>query len=125
MHIRLVTLGFLAGLLVILGCGERTYKVHGTVNFDGKPVENGTIVFEAGDGGAGVASSGIKNGAYELQSKVGKKKVIISAFRTRPGTEKDVQPSVDEYIPKKYNVETTLFKDVAATDNRFDFNLEK
>ena len=125
MHMRIVAAGFVVAMLLVAGCGERTYKVSGTVTFDGKPVENGTIVFEAADSGAGLANSGIKDGKFELQSKIGKKKVVISAFRTRPGTEKDVQPSVDEYIPRKYNLETTLFKDVAATDNQFDFNLEK
>lgn len=121
---RIMTVGA-AVILLTAGCGERTYKVSGTVTFDGKPVETGSIAFEAADGGAGVAASGIRNGKYELQSKAGQKKVIISAFRVRPGTENEPQPAVDEYIPKKYNVETELIKEVMATDNRFDFELKK
>jgi hypothetical protein len=124
MHLRIVAAGFVVAMLLVAGCGERTYKVSGTVNFDGKPVENGTIVFEAADG-AGLANAGISNGKYELHSKIGKKKVVISAFRKVPGTEKDQQPPLEAYLPAKYNTESTLFREVTATDNRFDFNLEK
>lgn len=112
-------------LLMAAGCGEREYKVTGMVTFDGKPIENGSIVFESAEGGAGLANAGISNGKYELQSKVGKKKVIISANRVRPGTEKDIQPSYDAYIPTKYNTDSELTKEVMPTENRFDFDLKK
>ncbi|MCI0456927.1 MAG: hypothetical protein L0Z62_08110 [Gemmataceae bacterium] len=111
--------------LTLAGCGDGTHSVSGTVSFDGQPVETGTIVFEAADGGPGLASSGIKNGKYELRSKAGKKKVVITAFRPKPGTEKDPQPATEEYIPAKYNTESTLTKEVVAGENKFDFDLKK
>jgi hypothetical protein len=106
--------------LICTSCGERTYKVSGTVTFEGAVVENGSIVFDDADGGPGNHSSGITNGKYELFSKVGKKKVVISARKIRPGTENDPQPVMEEYIPVKYNVETTLVKEVMPAENRFD-----
>jgi hypothetical protein len=115
-----------AALLAALGCGgERTYKVAGTVTLEGKPVAQGSIVFESDSGGPGVFSSGIVAGKYELQAKVGKKKVIISAYRTRPGTENEPQPAIDEYIPARYNTKTELVREVMPADNHFDFALKK
>ena len=106
-------------------CGERTYKVSGIVTFEGVPIETGSIVFDDADGGPGTFSSGITKGKYELFSKVGKKKIAISARKIRPGTENDPQPVSEEYIPAKYNNETELRKDVLPAENRFDFELKK
>src|SRR5262245_60115494 len=125
MSARITALCTICLALALAGCGDGTHPVSGTVSFDGQPVGTGTIVFEAADGGPGLASSGIKDGKYELRSKAGKKKGVITAFRTKPGTEKDPQTATEEYIPEKYNTKSELTKEVAAGDNKFDFDLKK
>jgi hypothetical protein len=126
MRARFITLCATVVLLTIAGCGDGTHSVSGTVTFEGKPVSTGSITFEAADGGPGVASSGIKDGKYELRSKAGKKKVVITAFRPKPGAEKDPQPPTEEYIPEKYNTKSELTAEVTAGgENRFNFDLKK
>jgi hypothetical protein len=126
MALRVAITAFTLVLVALAGCGEPTYKVTGTVQFEGKPIENGSIAFESADGGPGVASSGITKGKYELQSKAGKKKVLILARRVRPGTENDPQPAMEEFIPARYNSESELFREVkAGVENRVDFELKK
>jgi hypothetical protein len=128
MSVRIMSVWAVFVVMCLAGCGggEKTYKVSGTVTFDGKPVESGTISFESAAGGAGVASSGITGGKYELQSKAGKKKVQITASRPLPGKEKEPTPPMESYIPVKYNTMTELTKEVSASaENRFDFDLKK
>jgi len=61
-------------LVLLVGCGKSSYKLSGTVTFDGKPVPEGEIVFmpdpEAGNRGPGVLAE-IKNGRYELPLEKG------------------------------------------------------
>ncbi len=126
MSARITTLCAIFVLLAVVGCGEKIYTVSGTVSYDGKPVENGNIVFEAADGGPGLASGGIKDGKYTLQSKPGKKKVAITGYRPKAGSDpKDPQPPTEEYIPAKYNIKSELTKEVTSGENRFDFDLPK
>jgi hypothetical protein len=78
----------LSMLLIVLasGCGgEGKVRVSGSVTLDGNPVNNGSIIFEAADGGPGAFSGGIIEGAYELRSTPGSKKVRISAYGSSGG----------------------------------------
>jgi hypothetical protein len=61
---RQASLTALALLLFVpvIGCGKGKSDVSGTVNLDGKPVADGTIVFHPTDGVA--VSAGIKDGKY-------------------------------------------------------------
>jgi hypothetical protein len=56
-------------LVALLGCGKPSYKLSGTVTYDGKPVPAGEIVFmpdpDSGNRGPGVLAE-IKDGRYEL-----------------------------------------------------------
>src|SRR5262245_19878905 len=108
---RITTLCAAFVLLAVAGCGERTYPVSGRVTFEGKPIESGSIIFEAADGGPGMASGGIQNGKYELKSKVGKKKVSIEAIRNKP-KEVDPQRALEQYIPPQYNIQSKLTAEV-------------
>ena len=80
-----------AGVLLVclaacLGCGTSLATVEGTVTFDGKPVESGSIVFEPADGAGPSAGGQIQNGKYKLAGEAGvmpgKKVVRITAIRS-------------------------------------------
>lgn len=79
-------------LLLILGCGDgtglaRRYKVSGTVNYKGAPLEKGTITFAPVDPNVAQAATGqIEGGSYSLTTAVdgdgalpGEYKVTISS----------------------------------------------
>ena len=98
-------------------------QVHGRVTLDAQPVVHAAIVFEpqhvAGRQSLGVTDA---NGKYVLHyirdetgAAIGKNTVRISTQRTNdPAT---------ETLPKRYNQETTLVREVKAGDNEIDFEL--
>ncbi|WP_232056181.1 hypothetical protein [Tuwongella immobilis] len=70
-------------LLVGVGCDSGTgptAKVKGTVNFNGKPVADGYIVFRPADGKGVDAGGAILDGSYSLSAvPVGQKVVVITS----------------------------------------------
>lgn len=77
--IRLALLFFMAA--PASGCGEAT-RVGGTVTYEGKPVENGRIVFLPADGQGPSAGGEIVGGQYEVRNLTpGRKTVQITATR--------------------------------------------
>lgn len=123
----------LAAAMVLAGCGGGSsgpplYEVSGTVMFDGKPVEDGRIVFRKTDGDKRAFSGEIKEGSYELTTEAGKMEVVIRASRIIPGkfdnSNGTPEPVGEMYIPAKYNSKTTLTKEVSDSgSNEFDFEL--
>jgi hypothetical protein len=135
--------------VMIVGCGggdtgpPRT-RVSGQVTFDSKPVEKGTIEFTPIDGTAGDPAQGaIEAGKYDLPAATGpavkgRYKVSISALRPAAGkplmnpfeavgvpAPKSLQ-QMQNYIPAKYNVQSTLTATISedSSKNHFDFALE-
>jgi len=117
------------GLVVaaVGGCGRsgpERVVVSGTVTYQGKPVEDGQIRFVPAKGTEAPMSGGpIKDGKYAVDMKggvpVGTHKVQILAHRFPPESLKILEtlppdatelemPPREQYIPKKYNVNTTL-----------------
>ncbi len=87
-----------AGLLVAAGCGgeDNKTKVSGSVTFNGKPVDDGYIVFRAADGKGGEAGAPIAGGKYNLSASPGPKIVLVTS-----GTHPDVaQPLTSEDASK-------------------------
>jgi hypothetical protein len=120
------TLVLLLGIAILPGCGKGDRPplgtVHGRITLDGKPLSGARIGFVPKE--AGRESSGITDaeGNYELKylrdamgAKVGGHKVSISTAHDRART--------TETVPAKYNVNSTLEKQVAAGDNVIDFEL--
>lgn len=114
-------------LLTLAGCGggPREYGVHGTVTFDGQPVEKGEIRFlpagtqEAAYGGA------IENGKFECKVTEGQKRVEITATREAATPAPDGLPDYVSYIPAEYNTQSTLKAEVKPSgDNTFTFDLK-
>ncbi|OWK37556.1 hypothetical protein FRUB_06676 [Fimbriiglobus ruber] len=122
----------LAGLLACAasGCGPSGPKmvpVSGEVTFNGKPVETGDILFMPAEGHAAPEGGRIVNGRYECTCVPGKKRVEVRATREIPGTSDSMRggrPRVEDYVPRQFNVDTTLTADVpAAGSNSINFPL--
>ena len=125
-------LGMILGcaLLAALGCQEKpppTFAVSGNVTFKGHPLPDGEIVF-VGDDGKASDPAPVKQGKYTAQVTAGSKKVRIRAARIKEGGAKDAMGAAvpEDYLPAKYNTETTLSADVVAgAANVIDFPLEE
>jgi hypothetical protein len=118
-----------SGLIVAAGgcdTGPRLSPVTGTVTLDGAPVPEGDILFTPADPNLSPEAGKIKDGKYEIKSREGKMKVQINASKIVPGAAKGAmgEDVATEYIPSKYNTQTTLSADVKAGPNTFDFPLE-
>jgi hypothetical protein len=113
------------------GCGgpsgPPTYEVSGLVTWDGAPLPEGDIIFTTVDRSVVPDVGTIRVGAYRLRAQPGKKRVSIRASKLVPGSKGAMnEPIFDNYIPDRYNAETTLTADVTADGpNRFDFALTK
>ena len=115
-------------LLLVPGCGRsgpRTYRVSGTVTFNGKPVGEGDIVFIPEDSTLGPDAARIIGGKYVAETKEGPCRVEISAVEIGPDTPRiDGAPIATNYLPERYNVHSELSVDVEPNHrNVFDFEL--
>jgi hypothetical protein len=126
-------------LVVLQGCGGgvRFAPVTGKVTLDGKPVVKAVVTFnplpQPGSDIAGDSASGTtdENGQYTLKSyvkgdwkdgaQVGKHKVTISLQGSRGEGDRTI---IWEKLPKNYNRETELTRDVNAGSNQIDFDLK-
>jgi hypothetical protein len=125
---------FLLGAAVATGCGGGggTGDVSGTVTYDGKPVEQGSISFVPADGKGPSAGGAIKDGKYEA-SKVpaGTAKVIINGAKVTGKKKMYDDPAApyvqtaSELLPAKYNEATELRYDVRSGAQTKDFDLAK
>ena len=70
----------------------------------------------------------VKEGRYEARVTAGMKRVRIRAAQIKEGGARDAMglPVPEDYLPARYNTETTLRADVVAGGpNVFDFPLEE
>ncbi len=137
------------------GAGTGTASLSGSVTLDGEPLAEGTIQLRPTGGAAGVGgTSDITNGSYSIPVgsglDPGAHSVVIMAMR--PATPEEMakqaqdinmdEPEAGEeeeedavtpeppspmtqYLPAKYNSQTTLTADIVAGENTKDFPLEK
>ena len=127
-----------ACLAVCLGCGSGQVAVEGTVNYDGQPIPEGTIIFESVDGRGGAGSAKIEAGQYKFSGDAttlpGEKIVRIRAVRktgrqieagspSPPGTMVD---QIEPYLPAIYaSRQSPLRCELAAGETkRQDFELK-
>src|SRR5690349_10223654 len=77
---RAVSLGvFGLAVLVMIGCdGNRKADIGGTVKYDGKLIDDGSIAFYPADGKGTSEGGSIKNGQYSARVPIGNMKVTIS-----------------------------------------------
>jgi hypothetical protein len=100
--------------------------VSGTVTYDGKPMEEGEIIFVAADNSTTPSAVRIENGVYHLRVIPGKKKVRITASRKVPGKGPMGEDFIyQSYIPARYNDQTVLEAEVVlGAANTFRFQLD-
>lgn len=126
--------------LFVLGCGSDEVQLGGAVTFDGQSIPKGEVFFMPTGPGLRQATAKIIDGHYEMLHKEalvpGKYKVRVTAFRPvensppRQAPAKDeldpsaeVFPLLEQYLPEKYNVKTTLELEVVAGQFAYDFDL--
>jgi hypothetical protein len=75
---------FVLAVLFAVGCdGDNSATVKGAVQFDGKPVAEGSINFVPVDGKTKTAGGSIKDGKYDTRVPVGLMKVFINAPKAK------------------------------------------
>ena len=91
-------------VLTISGCGgvnDGRVPISGSVTFDGKPLDGGTIAFIGGGGGSLATASTNKEGKFRMQVALGMNKVTISkddpasAIQTAPKSDADMLMGTD------------------------------
>ena len=130
-----LTLTLLLPLLFLLsGCGgSKTggrLPISGTVTFKGQSLAQGSIEFMPEQGGVSQAGAMIADGKFSIPADKGlvpgNYTVRISSLEQvaprEPGGTEGPQPK--ELIPAKYNIKTTLKKEVKQGATTFDFILD-
>jgi hypothetical protein len=122
------------------GCGRNGLDkvvVSGQVAYRGEPVNNGEILFyPSGDTKGPVSGASIKDGHYEAVGKggvpVGTHRVVVRGFRAAARSAKAAATAAkigieggvrEQYLPAKYNDQTTLEVTVNSDQVTHDFQL--
>ncbi|MFY7951648.1 MAG: hypothetical protein ACOVT5_03990 [Armatimonadaceae bacterium] len=110
-----------AAVLMACGCGggsgPKGVPVNGTVSLNGKPLPEGEVLFEPADGKGAPDQALVKEGKFSGSVTPGAKKVRITSWREgkRPAdAAMGGGAMLEQYLPKKYNTETTLTATVEA-----------
>lgn len=118
-------------IISTLGCGPsvpvvKTSTVKGQVKLDGKPMATGDILFLVTGQTPQILT--VKDGVYSGEATVGKARVEVRSY-------KDAEPvmmggqvvnagSKENFLPAKFNTQTTLSADItAAGPNEFSFDV--
>jgi hypothetical protein len=125
----LVACGVLS-LQLLVGCTSSPppVAISGTVTVDGKPLPEGDIIL-TGEGTAPETFQ-IKDGKFEGQAKIGKKRVEIHAMKKGEPTkmgDKVIEASPVNYLPARYNTESKITAEVTASGlnpNKFETKSE-
>jgi major membrane immunogen (membrane-anchored lipoprotein) len=123
---------FLLLSVLLIGCGkgDDTVEVSGTVNYEGKPLEKGSIQFSPVDGKTATSGGDIIDGKYSFKSYLGNMKVSISApkvvgkKKVYETPDSPVMDVTDELLPKKFNEATELQYEVKPGPNQKDWDLQ-
>lgn len=114
--------------ITLTGCGASgpaTYPVGGTVTFKGEPLPTGKMTLIPADSKAKTTVAEITAGKYATEVTGGEWTVNIQAVReTGPVIEALGEAPREQYLPAKYNSESTLKITVPSADGKFDFALE-
>jgi hypothetical protein len=119
------------------GCGGEEHvgnTASGTVTFQGKPLEQGTIEFAPAAGQGTFSGGAITNGTYSLPPTAGLEPgqytVRISSVEGGESAPTDQPPGEPiptgkQIIPAQYNAKSTLTAEIKdGGENKFDFDLK-
>lgn len=123
------TIAVLVAFSVLGGCDGRNrpvqpdrFPVAGTVTFDGKPIPDGQIVFNAPTGGS-LDIVTIKDGRFEGAAQAGERRVEIFSLLTVKDPMGDYQKNV---LPPRFSGKESELTANVKTDgpNEFKFELK-
>ena len=134
---RWCVVSLLLGCLVLCaGCHAQGRRaLHGSVTFQDRPVDRGTITFLTTSGPPGRVGGGlIQKGHYDIPAAQGLEPGVYRVAISWPGPggtlspeeiAAGASPKAQETLPAAYNKETTLTIEVKASgSNQFDFHLK-
>lgn len=108
-------------IAALTGCGgPHTVPIEGVVTLDDQPIPEGYISFLPLRGGRG-GGAPIVQGGYSLRAEPGVNRVQITASKMAPlpkGVRGDYgqTEAMQQYVPIRYNAETTLEANVTAPE---------
>jgi hypothetical protein len=123
----------LLGMAVLSGCGPRFGTVEGTVTVDGKPANDGTVIFSVGDLSA--AGTIHPDGSYTAEKvPPGEARIVIHQMMLMGGATNQPGrlPGIDDAaptakpvpIPKKYQSVETSGLSYTITSGTNEINIE-
>jgi hypothetical protein len=122
----------IALMACLAGCGRNggLTEISGTVSYDGQPVKQGTITFLPADGKGPTAATPIADGKYSVKVAPGKKLVKIEGYKVigqHRFSANNPRMVIDQeqILPARYNTRSELTRDIASSDHKCDFTLEK
>jgi len=119
--------------IALTGCGPTRVPLQGSVTYDGKPIESGTVVFVPEDPKIAKPGAVITNGKYAFEPATaptpGKYKVQITR-NEKTGVKKPnglggTTEETKQTLPEKYNTKSELTYEVKADEKTKDFALTK
>lgn len=118
----------------LIGCGNgnsvEIVNVMGRVTLDDQPLEKGLIQFLPTDGSGSSAASEIRQGKYQANMTIGKKRVevtspkVIGKQKAYDTPDSPVMDLLEEQIPVEYNAKSQLNANVSREQKAFDFTLK-
>ena len=120
---------YLAILLAVatVGCssGDGKVGVSGTVNWNGAPLENGSITFL--EPGVSSESAAVTNGKFTIRTTPGSKNVGVTAYKKISAGDDGRGGAVGidhQYIPPEFNDNTSLTAEIKDSPDALTFDLE-
>jgi len=128
---------YAALLAALAGCGSDGLplaRVHGTVSYQGKPLEHGKVVFfpEAGTPGPQAVGTIQSDGTFRMQTigrdgaAVGRHRVLVHCRQPLPPESQRQMLARESLIPRRYSVleESPLRFEVKDGDNEYPIALQ-
>jgi len=116
------------GALFACGCHEGSgfpeSLASGVVQYEGKPLEQGTITFIAKDGATPSAQGEISQGDYQVWVPHGSKRVEIHSSKwTGKSYEEFGIKEMIQFLPDRYNEKSTLTAEIGP-ENKVELNFD-
>lgn len=114
-------------LALLLGCGEaapRMAKVRGTVQIDGQPMKEGTVMFRSVAEGT-LDQIEVKDGKFEGEAHPGERRVEVGQFETIVLDPQMNSTKQVNHVAKEFNEQSTLTATVNPSgNNEFNFDVK-